>query len=99
MRNDRTCARCGQSIADVRHGVKLTHFKARILDAIERAGPDGIGAHDLFVIVFANDSRPHTLNTLKAHIFQINQALIGTGLHIFGRGGGWRLHRNQRVQS
>jgi hypothetical protein len=86
------CDQCGQSVANVRHGIRLTALKVRILDAIERAGPGGIAARDLFDVVFANDLRTHSINTLKAHVFQINQALLGTGLHIYGRQGGWRLH-------
>ena len=89
------CGVCGQSTANIRHGVRLTELKARILDVIERAGPAGIAARDLFEIVFANDSRAHSIHTLKAHVWGLNQALRGTGLHIYGRGGGWRLQRNQ----
>ncbi len=49
------CGVCGQSTANIRHGVRLTELKARILDVIERAGPAGIAARDLFEIVFANE--------------------------------------------
>jgi hypothetical protein len=93
--NNRTCACCGQSTADVRHGVKLTRLKARIFDAIERAGPAGIATRDLFDLVFANDLRRHAVSTLKAHVWQINQALLGTGLHVYGRSGMLRLIQNR----
>lgn len=68
-------------------------MKARIFDAIARAGVDGIAASDLFDIVFANDLRRHSIRTIKAHVWQINQCLLGTGLHIYGRCSTFRLER------
>jgi hypothetical protein len=52
------CERRGQPLVHVRHGVRLTALKARIFDAIERAGAIGIATRDLFDLVFANDPRP-----------------------------------------
>jgi hypothetical protein len=92
------CEACRQSIADVRHGVHLTALKARIFDAIERAGASGIATRDLFDIVFANDTRRHSISTLKAHVWQINARLLGTGLHIYGRRSTFRLERTVHDQ-
>ena len=93
----RCCPTCGQPLVDVRHGVKLTPLKARIFDAIEHAGEDGISTDDLFDIVFANDSRRPSISTLKAHVWQINQRMIGA--HIYGRGGAMRLVRSNSCPS
>jgi hypothetical protein len=90
------CEQCGQTVSNIRYGVRLTPLKARIFDAIARAGVDGIATCDLFDVVFANDSRRHSVRTLKSHVWQINQRLRGTGLHIYGRRLGLRLMKVSR---
>jgi hypothetical protein len=93
------CAKCGQDVSDIRYGIRLTGLKTRIFDAIERAGVDGIATPDLFDIIFVSDSRRPSIRTLKSHVWQINQTLRGTGVHIYGRGGAMRLVRISRTQA
>jgi hypothetical protein len=45
-----TCPHCGQPMATHLLGVRLGPLRARIFDAIQRAGSSGIDADDLFVI-------------------------------------------------
>src|SRR5262245_58822954 len=74
----RYCPQCGKPIPEERLGLKFTPLKARIFDAINRAGPDGISGYQL-----VNDlNLPVTQNTLKAHIWQINEQLAEVGKHI-----------------
>jgi hypothetical protein len=68
-----TCPHCGQPLTTQRAGARLTPLKARIFDAIKRAGHNGIDADDLFKMIFT-DAR-HSRLTLKAHIWQINDVL------------------------
>jgi hypothetical protein len=85
---ERTCHHCGQPLPIIRLGVRLTAFKARIFDLVQRAGEDGITGRDLFDIVFGGDD--HSYHTLKAHIWQINDLIEDEGYRIKG-GGAYRL--------
>jgi DNA-binding response OmpR family regulator len=73
------CKACGQPLPDIRAGVRLTPLKARIFDAIKRAGPDGISADDLFALVYSARERRASRRTLKAHVWQINDQLADAG--------------------
>lgn len=79
----RVCECCGQPMPETRLGVRLTPLKARIFDAIKRAGYDGIDRNDLFALVFSN--RPVKRSCLKSHVWQINDAIEDTGYRIEGR--------------
>ena len=88
MRKPHTCHHCGQPLPEIRFGVRLTPLKARILDLIQRAGADGIDRHDLFEIVLGDNdahARKHSFRTLKAHIYQLNEAIEDAGYRIEGR--------------
>jgi hypothetical protein len=86
----RCCNYCGQTLPETRMGVRLTPLKARILDVVTRAGPDGISARDLFGIVFESGERSR--ETLKAHVWQINDAIADeAGYRIAGTDGFYRL--------
>jgi hypothetical protein len=61
-------------------GVALSELKLRIVDVVRRAGPDGIDADDLHAIAFSD--RERSRETLKAHIWQINDALAETDFRI-----------------
>ena len=89
------CTHCGQTIPDtMRCGVKLTPLKARIFDLVRRSGPDGIESAALYDIAFDNTlPKKRTRNTLKAHVWQINEAIDGAGFRICGSGGVYRLTR------
>jgi hypothetical protein len=62
----------------VRHGVVLTRLKARIFDLIKRS--DGINASDINEQIFHGRVQRETI---KAHIWQINEALADTGVRIW----------------
>jgi hypothetical protein len=67
------CPHCG---CEERLRVRMSPLKARIFDAIKRAGNTGISADDLWGIAFAGRSRSR--ETLKAHVWQINDMLAAT---------------------
>ena len=67
------CDHCGQPIADVRHGVKLTPLKARIFDLI-KARP-GINRKELAYAVYSTVTEAHCY-TVGAHVQQINDKML-----------------------
>ena len=75
-----TCPTCGQPVKEERAGVKMSTLKARIFDAIKRAGTSGLTANDLVCII--GDTN-HT--SIKSHIWQLNDALTDTGFKIQSR--------------
>lgn len=76
----------------MRCGVKLTPLKAKIFDLVRRSGPDGIENAALFDIAFNNTlPKRRTRNTVKAHVWQINEMIRESGYRICGRGGVYRL--------
>lgn len=89
-----TCSGCGRPMPIIRFGVPLPPLKARIVTAIERAGPDGISS-DLLI---ADYGLRMNRKCLAAHIHQINELLAATDYAIVGRGPGYRLVR-RRVAS
>jgi hypothetical protein len=72
----------------MRLGIRLNPIKARIFDALKRAGPDGIETEMLFDLIYAG--RPTQRTTLKSQIWQLNALLreAETGLRIRGDRGG-----------
>jgi hypothetical protein len=89
------CQLCGQRLPETRMGVKLSPLKARIFDAVRRAGRIGIDGDELFALVFAG--RDVKRSVLKSHVSQINDALAGTDVVIRGRVI-FRLERGSREQ-
>ena len=74
-----------------RHGVRLGPLRARIFDAIQRAGPSGVDADDLFDLILAERGVQRT--ALKAHVWAINDLISDSGWRIAGtRGTGARFH-------
>jgi hypothetical protein len=87
------CPHCGQAMADVRMGVSLTPLKARIFDAVSRR--PGITWDDISRVAFGGEA---CRETVKAHIWQINETLAAADVEIKGaRGphGGYRLERRR----
>lgn len=80
-------------IPEMRLGVRLTPLKARIFDLVQRAGRDGIDRGDLFSLVFGGTGQCR--ETLKAHIFQINDLIEDTGYRIVGHSVA-RLEKTER---
>lgn len=76
------CFHCGQEIPQerLRYGIELSPLKTRILDAVKRAGDDGIGGHDLFDLFLRE--RGVGRDVLKCHVYQINEKLAGTDYRI-----------------
>jgi hypothetical protein len=77
----KVCSHCHQPLPELRAGVRLSPLKARIFDAIKRAGANGITIEDINRICF--DGRATAVN-IRTHIHQINDALAGTDFEIRG---------------
>jgi hypothetical protein len=77
--NTTYCPTCHQPLHSMRAGIQLTPLKARIFDAVKRAGDVGISNRDIARIAF--DGRA-SADTVKQHIFQINSLLCETDFSI-----------------
>ena len=75
------CQCCGQSVENVREGVRLTPLKARIFDLI-KARP-GITQGELCWIVYGVNAQAGQW-TIGAHVHQIRNLLKGTGVIVQG---------------
>jgi hypothetical protein len=87
------CPQCHQPIAIERLGVRLTPLKAAIFDRIRRAGDVGVSSTELVGELYDNRV---TGNTIKAHVWQINQVLAETAHVIRSDGRVWFLRRRGR---
>lgn len=89
------CPCCGLVILDREHrfGVELTHFKARLVDVVRRAGPDGIYKDDLHAIMYANTRKEGSYPSLYTAIRRTNALLAKAGKRIRGHSTEhvWRL--------
>lgn len=86
------CPACGQSTKEVRHGVVLPLRKLRIYDAIKAAGEIGLTSEQVTQAAYDGENRCSP-NTIKAHIFQINEMLASTDFCIVAqRGDGWNSY-------
>jgi hypothetical protein len=83
------CDRCGQALPEMRLGVRLTPFKARLFDLVRRGGIDGIHSNDLYSLLYRE--RGSSRHTLKAHVWQINELIADEGYRIEGHGSFYRL--------
>src|SRR5262245_42967317 len=83
------CDRCGQALPEIRLGVRLTAFKARLFDLVRRSGIDGIHSDDLYSLLYPDGGGSR--HTLKAHIWQINELIADEGYRIEGRSSFYRL--------
>jgi hypothetical protein len=88
------CPRCQRPCPEIRFGVPLTPLKARIFDAVRRAGPDGIAGD----AIIRELGLPVCRTTLKSHVWQINDRLAESGYRIVGRGG-YRLQSMRKRAS
>jgi hypothetical protein len=73
----------------MRLGIRLTAFKARLFDLVQRGGIDGISSDDLCSALYPDGGGSR--QTLKAHIWQINEMIADEGYRIDGRGSSYRL--------
>jgi predicted transcriptional regulator len=82
----------------MRAGVKLTPLKTAIFDAVKRAGDEGITTLSLASTVYEGRKCP-AYNTVKAHVWQINEILEETNVVITndhrGNQASWRLERRK----
>jgi hypothetical protein len=80
------CSCCGQPLPELCAGVRLPKLKTRIFNLVKRGGEDGIDRRDLCEILYGEASVAH-LQTLKAHLYQINEELTleDAGCQISGR--------------
>jgi hypothetical protein len=85
-----TCPYCH---AVERLGVRLTPLKATIFDRIKRAGDFGVSSTELVGELYDNRV---AANTIKAHVWQINQLLTETTHIIRSDGRVWFLRRRGR---
>jgi len=83
------CDYCGQALPEMRLGVRLTALKARLFDLVRRSGIDGIHSDDLHSLLYPDGGCSR--DTLKAHIWQINELIADEGYRILGRGSFYRL--------
>lgn len=77
----RCCHYCGAPLPDLRLGVRLSAFKARLFDLVLRSGLDGIMGRDLYTILYDKDPEadPKGFLVIKSHIKQINDSIEDTG--------------------
>jgi hypothetical protein len=90
------CSLCHQPIGTMRLGVRFTPLKAEILDRIKAAGDLGVSSDELLDLW---DS-PVAKNTVKAHVWQLNELLEETIYRIVCDGRGsfarWVLRRDRQ---
>lgn len=81
------CPHCGMVLnahREPRFGVDLPHFRARLVDAVRRAGRDGIHKDDLLAIMYQHTRGPVSYWSLYSAIRRTNQSLRPAGKRIAG---------------
>jgi hypothetical protein len=82
----RVCPYCRQSIRVERCGVPLPLLKAGIFDAIKQAGDVGVTSAEIVAGPLYRERRRASHDTIKAHIWQINELLEETNWVIRSEG-------------
>lgn len=92
----RHCHYCGSPLPEIRLGVRLPPLQARLFDLIMRSGLDGITRNDLIAVVWELDVNhfPKLADTLKQHVWQINDAIRDTGYRIRTFGSANRINHH-----
>src|SRR5262245_42869142 len=88
-----TCPECGQLLVGHRFGVRFGPLARRLIDAVQRAAPDGISALDLLDIVYS-DRAGGSLDRVKGYVCRINEKLSEHNVPMAirgGRGGAYRI--------
>lgn len=81
-----TCPHCGAPLEALRFGVRMRPIWVRIIDAIVRAGPDGISGADLRDVIYGDATVSRQV--VAVHVHHINAALASTDYRIrCGHGG------------
>ena len=76
------CDNCGQALPEIRLGVRLTPFKARLFDLVKGGGINGIHSDDLYSLLYPEGGGSR--HTLKSHVWQINELIADEGYRIEG---------------
>lgn len=84
------CPHCGQPLNTVRFGLRFPPIQTRILDAIVRAGPDGISRADLHNMIYG--ARATVRQLISVHINKINETLARGGTYRIHSTRGWYAH-------
>lgn len=83
---------------ETRVGIWLPAVRAAIFDAIKAAGDIGISSQEIIAVV----GRPRAVNTVRVHVFLINDALEETNWRIGSDGAGanrrWFLVKRRRLR-
>jgi hypothetical protein len=87
------CPHCRQVLKTERLGVVLSPLKAGIVDVIKRAGDIGISSIEILGGELYRDRRRGAQSTIKAHVWQINEALAQTPFIIVSDRRRWFLQR------
>jgi hypothetical protein len=74
------CPHCGQPLPTKRFGIAMSALKARVIDLIQSGGEDGILTETVWQRIF--QPRHATRNTMKSHVWQINEMLADEGYSI-----------------
>jgi hypothetical protein len=71
--SEHRCSQCGQVLPNIRYGARLGKIAARIFDAVQRGGQDGIEHSDLFELIYGGTDRKRS--SLAGYVRQINDRL------------------------
>jgi hypothetical protein len=95
-----TCPTCGRRFGDRRHGVTFGILAARIIQAVERAGPRGISAIDLVELVYhdRDGDQDALLKRLKGYVYRINEMFSSHDVPIAIRNGGTGNYRISKLR-
>ncbi len=93
-----TCPHCHQSIGTERLGVGLTPLKAGIIDQIQAAGAVGISSAEIIASDLYRDRRPVDPATIKSHVNQVNDLLVGGDFRIRSDRRRWYIERTARME-
>jgi len=74
------CPYCGQPWPIERFGIRMSPLKARILDMVVRGGDNGVPTSDVYQFIF--DGRDAQPDSLRTHVWQINEIIVDEGYRI-----------------
>jgi hypothetical protein len=86
------CRSCGQPIRLQRVGIRLPPLKASMFDLVKRAGDLGISTEELMRELYVERVPPKP-NTVKVHMWQINELLVETEYSIVSDRRRWFLRK------
>jgi len=75
-----SCPKCGQPLWTRRYGAEMSSLKANIIDLIRQGGDEGMPVETVWRMLFRG--RHASRETMKAHVWQINEMLAAEGRRI-----------------